>query len=174
MDGWQRLCAPDRLAAAVLEANDDAVRRAVSAWASTLADGRLAGRTDGFGREAVMAAPGGEAAESTELAERVLASLQQVQRLRPSEAAVWTGIDDGRHVTVELGATGLTGCIIDVRWAARHHGVTITEATSTALRRVTTQRCTALVHGAELDSLLGDALATLTAVCRQPTTGGEI
>jgi hypothetical protein len=77
-------------------------------------------------------------------------------------------MDDGRHVTVQIGPGGLTACVIDPVWAAYRDGGTIGAALSTALHRAIAKRPTASSPGVEIDGLLGDALATLASIATPP------
>ncbi|GAA0545541.1 hypothetical protein GCM10010172_28990 [Paractinoplanes ferrugineus] len=156
------------------EAKNDAVQRAVAAWTADLGQNRQQHRAERPDSEDAERLPHGQVAEATELAERVLVTLQQVQRSPATEPTEYTGTDDGAHVSVQLGLGGLTGCTIDPRWAARYEGAAITAAVSAALVRAAAERAAATTQsGADLDGVLGDALATLSALTRQPTPESE-
>lgn len=89
-DGWQQHLEPERLGAAVLDANNDAVQRAMQLWTAQLQDShwstRRAEGDEATGEAAASSAVDlpaptpGQARDSNELAEQVLSALQAAQR----------------------------------------------------------------------------------------------
>jgi DNA-binding protein YbaB len=176
-DGWQQRLEPDRLGAAVLEANTDAVQRAMRAWTEQLDDsGWWRRRADVDGTAAsgdgVPDLPYGQRRESADLAEDVLASLQAVQRQPVVPAIPDESVDDGRHVAVQVGPGGLTGCTIDPGWAARSNSSSINAALSSALQRAAAKHSATPRPNGKIDATLGDALATLTSFTLHPPAQG--
>jgi len=182
-DGWQQRLEPERLGAAVLEANTDAVQRAMQTWTERLDDGNWwrhradADEAVDNDPEPVIANPDdlphGQERESTDLAEQALATLQAAQQQRADLPPSADGTDDGRHVTVRLEAGGMAECLIEPRWAAQRDGATISAALSTAVRRAAVKRSAESAPSAEIDTLVGDALATLAALTIPTSTGGD-
>jgi hypothetical protein len=164
---------PERLGAAVLEANTDAVQRAMRAWTEQMDDSDWwrrradADRTAASGGE-VPELPYGQRRESADLAEDVLTSLQAVERQPPGPVVPDEGVDDGRQVAIQVGPGGLTGCAINARWAARTGSSSINAAVSSALQRALAKRYAAPRPGGDIDAVLCDALATLTSFTVQP------
>ena len=179
-DGWRQRLEPGRLGAAVLDANTDAVQRAMQAWTAGLDDNRWwRRRADVDMSASEQAAPSvleppepplGRASDGNQLAEQVLTALQTAQRQPIAAATPQEGMDDGRHATVEIGPGGLTACTIDPDWAAHRDGGSIGAALSAALDRAIAKRPTGSSPGVEIDGLLGDALATLVSLAPAPTT----
>jgi len=176
-DRWQERLEPERLGAAVVEANADAVQGATRAWADQLDDsGWWSHRADmdatADSGSDVTELPYGERRESTDLTEEVLASLQAVQRQQPDPAVPDSVMDVGRHITIQVGPGGLTGCTIDPRWAMHSDANSINAALSSALQRAAAKRSATPRPGAEIDAMLGDALATLRSLTTQPPDQG--
>jgi hypothetical protein len=63
---------------------------------------------------------------------------------------------------------------VDPDWAARRDGAVITAALAQALRAAKHAIPAPAAPGADLDGLLGDALATLRAITEQRPAGGEV
>ncbi|ROP33721.1 hypothetical protein EDD30_6757 [Couchioplanes caeruleus] len=178
-NGWhQRLQAAD-LGAAIMQANGDAVRRGMTEWTNHLDDTRRwqQQKTLDEDRPRVDPSdsglpPAGVARESSELTEGVLEALHKVQQPAPAVPHAVEGTDPGSQVTVTLGAAGPLSCAIDADWAATRDGESISSAVNTALRAARDAMPARHAPGADLDGLLGDALATLQAVTRpRPATG---
>jgi len=182
-DGWQRRLEPERLGAAVLEANNDAIQHTMQAWTAQLDDSGWSSRADVDAATGKVPAPAtaemstpphGQGRDVNELAEHVLSALQAAQRPPADAPAPNEGADDGRHVTVQVGPGGLTACTVDPGWAARRDGGTISAALASALKRATATRPAVSSPGTEIDGLLGDALATLAALATpSPTEDGD-
>jgi hypothetical protein len=98
--------------------------------------------------------------------------LQAAQTPPASPPASEEGQDDGRHVTIQIASGGLTACTIEPDWAEQHNGSTISAALSTALQRAVAKRSAQSPPSVELDTLLGDALATLTSLTATPPEQG--
>ncbi|MBU2664801.1 hypothetical protein KOI35_14965 [Actinoplanes bogorensis] len=159
-DRWAQHLPPSRLGAAVLEANADAVRRALRMWTDALDDsGWPAPAADPVDPPL----PAGRDRDVNVVAEEAIAALEKAR----AEPDVPEGSDDGRHVTVRVGAGGLVACVVDADWAQNRDGASLTAALATALGRATAQRAARSETGPA-----ADALATLTAITR-PTEGGE-
>lgn len=105
--------------------------------------------------------PAGQARESTELAEQALGALEAARRQSSAPPAPVEGTDDDRHVTIEIGPAGLTGCTIDPRWAARRDGAAISAALSSALKCAAAKVPAPAPPSPGSNDLLGDALAGL-------------
>jgi hypothetical protein len=180
-DGWRRRLAPAGLGAAVLDANRDAVQRAMQAWTDELDHGRWWSRradldeAAGEGTDPVALGPPepphGQARDSSELAELVLAALQDAQQPTVAPASD-EGTDDRRHVVVQVGPGGLTSCVIDPDWAASRDGTTISAALSSAMQRAKAKRPLTSPPGVESDNLVADALATLASLAMPPIIPG--
>ncbi|MET0415226.1 MAG: hypothetical protein ABW022_04290 [Actinoplanes sp.] len=177
-DGWQQRLEPQELGAAVLGANNDALGSAMRAWAMAMDDGRWQHRDqlpDGTSAPAVPGSPelaAGQARDSNELAEEVLTQLHALQVPPTAAPAEEQAQDDGRHVTIRIGASGVSACAVDARWANNRDGASISAALTVALRRAAAQRPAPPPSSADLDALIGDALATLTALTAHPRTEG--
>lgn len=179
-EGWRQRLEPERLASAVLDASAVAVRRAVQTWSNTLDDGGWWRRradfeenTDGrVAGEGMPDAPFGHARDSNDVAEAVLRRLHDAQ---PPQAAPPASVeghdDDDGHVTIRIAAGGLAACSIDPDWARHSDGVSISAALSTALRRAVA-KYPAPPATSEPDTLIGDALATLTSLTAAPADQG--
>lgn len=178
-EGWQQRVDPAHLAGAVVEANRAAMQQAMQAWSSAM-------QQDGWWRrqaelQADTVATGhleaaslfGRARDSNELAEEALNGLQKVQARQAPSPAPDEGQDDDGHVIIEIGPGGLTACTIDPDWARHHHGSSISAGLSTALRRALAKRSPQPPPPADLDALLGDALATLNSLTAHPDQGGD-
>ena len=178
---WQERLEPDQLGAAVLDAASDAGRAAIRTWTGRLDDSRWWQRQrdadEGVAvpdQEPQVRPPQGRPQHDGEFNEQVMhalqASVRQASRTRPSVDV--RGTDTGQHVTVTLTGGGITGYVIDPWWARDRTGSAITEGVSAALRRALHELAATAHPSAELDALVGDALATLNAVVRQPASGG--
>jgi len=161
---WQRLHDAESLSAAVLAAHREAVKSAVVGWP---------GRSPQQGMPDAPVPPRGHDVEITELAERAITALQQVQRRQASELDTPAGTDDGQHVTIQLGAGGLIACTIDAQWATGREGTVISAALAAALRQATASHKAAAAPRSEFDDLLGDALATFAVITEQALDEGE-
>ena len=182
-EGWRQRLEPDRLADAVLDANSDAMQRAMQGWTTAVDDGgwwRRRRDLEGdptaetpFASRHLPPLPPGQARDGNELAEQVIRTLHDAQTPQTTPAAVGEGHDDGQHITVQISPAGLAGCTIDPDWAQRQDGAFLSAALSTALRRATVQRPVPSWPGAQVHSLVGDAFATLTYLTQTPTEGGD-
>ena len=173
VERWQRLCAADKLSAAVLEAYEDALRVALATWPTGKLDERPLHPSPQHQTPSAPTPPTGQVTESTELAERAITNLQRLQRMPTGASAVHEGSDGKRHVTIQLGSGGLTACKIDPQWAAGRGGTVITDGLATALRHANASRAAASAPQQDLDSFLGDALATFSALTQMPLSGSE-
>jgi hypothetical protein len=177
-NGWDRRLEADGLAAAVMDANTEAIRSGMTAWGNQLDDTRWwAQRADLDENDPQPPAnspslPEGIARDPNALAEDVLKALHNVQR-PPAAPARGEGSDSGRHVVVVLEGAGLADCSVQSDWAARRDGDTITAALNQALRAAKRAMPGRPAPATGLDALLGDALATLRSVTQQPSAGGE-
>ncbi|GGL11877.1 hypothetical protein [Mangrovihabitans endophyticus] len=180
--GWQQHLGPERLGPAVMDAHADALQQAAIRWAGTLdATGwrQRAGPADTIdadnaaGGPAPPDLPHGHARDTSELAEDVLTQLHAAQEPRAATSTQAQGHDDEHHVTLTLGPAGLAACSIDAHWADHRTGDTITRALATALSQAASARADRPDPGARLDALVGDALATLTALTNDPPPDGE-
>lgn len=167
-DGWQLRLKPELLADAVLDANADAVRSAMLTLLTAMsgAGGRRPRTTVSRADPSL-----GHARDDSELVEDVLHRLQDAQKL-PASSTSTTGRDDGKHVTVQLAADGLTACVIEPHWAERHDGVALSVALSTALRRAIVTRPVLPSAGLRPDTLIDDALATLALLTATTSVQG--
>jgi DNA-binding protein YbaB len=179
-NGWNQRIEVDRLGAAVMEANADAINQAMRAWSDQLDDSswwarraRLEHDGPDWSSATVATPPSGHVRDSAELAEDVLGALQRIQQQQPAAAPAGVGSDRNRHVTVKLGQGGLQGCLIDPEWAARRDGDAITAALSEALQAAEAEMPAAPRAGAGVDDLVGDALATLRALTQLSPPGGN-
>jgi len=183
-EGWQQRVDPARLASAVMDANLDAVQRAMQAWTVAMQDSDWRRDQTSFEADArehragpgqpLPESPFGHVRDTNELAEEVLSTLQSVQTQPAPSAAAGTGHDDGRHVTIQLASAGLTACTIEPGWALHHNGASISAGLSTALQRAVAKRSAQSSPRVEPDDLLGDALATLTSLTQiRPDQGGN-
>jgi hypothetical protein len=181
-EGWQQRVDPARLASAVIDANGDAVQRAMQAWTVAMQENGWWRRQADFDADAVEGTAGagqplseslfGHARDSNELAEEVLSKLQATQTQQAPPPAPDEGQDDGQHVTIQIASGGLNACTIEPDWARRHNGSSISAALSTALQRAVAKRSAQPSPRIELDALLGDALATLTSLTAIPPDQG--
>jgi hypothetical protein len=176
---WHERLEPERLASAVVDANADAIQRAMSMWTDALDDNRWWQRRADLEEtttteEPLPPLPYGRVRDTDELAESVLARLHAVRQQSVNESASTEGRDDSRHVAVQIGAGGLTACVIDAEWAKDRDGTSISTALSAALARAVPERAVEEQAkpdaGAELDTLIGDALATLKNLSDQGGT----
>ncbi|MEU4693187.1 hypothetical protein [Actinoplanes sp. NPDC023714] len=179
---WQERLEPDQLGAAILDAASDAGQSAIRAWTGRLDESRWWRRQrdadegvaipDG---EALVGPPLGRPQHDGEFNEQIVnalqASVRQAGRPRPSGEV--TGTDTGQHVAVTLTGGGIAGCFIDPWWARDRTGGAITESVSIALRRAMHELAAPALPSADLDALVGDALATLNAVVHQRASGGD-
>ena len=178
-EGWQQRLEPEQLASAVIEANSDAMQRAMRAFVSAMDDGGWWGRraavdemTDGYpahGSQASPELPVGNARDVNDLAEEVMLKLHRVQTSPAASPASVEGHDEG-HVSIQLGPGGLTACTIAPDWAKHRAGAAISAALSTAVRRAVATYPPLQPAGAEPDTFLGDALATLSSLAATPPT----
>lgn len=176
--GWQQRLRPAGLAAAVVDANAEAIRQAMIAFANELGDGQWwaqrARLDEGVPQSSGVDAahqPPGTARELAHLTEDILKASLAVRRPRGPGPERIDGSDPSRHVTVTLGPAGLVGCSIDAWWAARRDGKTIAGALLRALRDAKSTMPPRPAPGTDLDDLIGDALATLRAVTRHRPPG---
>ncbi len=166
-ESWRQRLDPEELAGAVLEANTDAVREGMRAWTDALDDGgwwqhRTALEDDADEQVASPPLPPGQARDSNDLAEEVISRLQSVQAAVPAQPADHEGRDDDRRVVIRIGASGLSGCVIDADWAKGRDGAVISVALAAALRRAVSGRPDG--PKPEHDDLVGDALTTLNSL----------
>ncbi|MEV0902378.1 hypothetical protein [Actinoplanes sp. NPDC049802] len=184
-DGWHRRIEPEQLGAAVLAANNDAVRGAVRALTDSLDDGgwwRHVREADEDEEDAdprtarLPEPPAGRAHHDLDFNEQVLKTLQNVrQHVDVGAQPSMEGSDDGRHVTVRLGAGGMTGCEIDPRWARDRDSGTVNAALARALTRARGDGGSKLWERvAETDALVNDALATLRSLTQSPPDRGDV
>jgi hypothetical protein len=161
-DGWERRIASRRLAAAVSEAQADAIARGMRDWSKSLADSRWpARRTSSDGTGDAPLPPDGEPREVSELAEEVIASMQSVRERPEAGPTTFDGSDDQGRVTIRLAAEGTLACVIDQHWASGRGGDSITAALATALARARAKLPATGARSAGVDGLIGDVLATL-------------
>ncbi|BCJ44840.1 hypothetical protein GCM10010168_16530 [Actinoplanes ianthinogenes] len=182
-DKWQQRLEPEQLGVAVMEAHREAVRQAMRVLTRRLDDTHWWSRErdldeypeDFLGQSSPATSPsplsGGRVHNDVEYGEDVLKALQAVQR-RADEVPPATkgaeGRDDGRHVVVRLGVGGMTGCEIEPRWARNCDGTRISTALAVALKRAKSEIDAPETNaGSDVDTLLSDALATLTAFTDQ-------
>ncbi|WP_146164168.1 hypothetical protein [Pseudosporangium ferrugineum] len=176
-DGWRQRIAPEALAAAVLDANRDAVRRAMESWIDALDQQRWWRRradVDEFAGEAgqsdLPAPPHGLTRDVNDVAEEAITELQGAQRSASAPAdQEHEGADDGRHVVVRVGQGGLLACDIVPRWAEREEGSAVSAALSVALKRARPEPPPP-PSSSRADDLVADALATLLSMTANPTT----
>jgi hypothetical protein len=178
-EGWQQRIDPAHLASAVIDANGDAVQRAMQAWSVAMQDSGFQRRQTDVEADAVASTaslgqslPFGHARDINELAEEALSQLHAAQAPQTAASALEEAHDDGRHVTVQIASDGLRACTIEPAWAERHNGSTISAALSTALQRAVARRSAQSSPRVELDALLGDAVATLTSLTVIPPDRG--
>jgi hypothetical protein len=179
-DGWDKRIEPSGLGAAVMDANADGIRRGMKAFSDHLDDTRWWGHRvradeDGPDPSTVEASPPptGKERDPGELNEDILKALHMAQQTPEAAAGPVDGSDPQRYVTVTLGPSGLARCVVDADWAERRDGSAITAAFTQALRAAKSEILAPAPPDANLDGLLGDALATLRAITDQhPTAGG--
>lgn len=180
-EGWQQRLYPDRLASAVTEAYSDAMQGAMRAWVSAVNGSgwwRCRATIDevidahtAHGGQALPELPFGHARDVNDLAEEVMRQLQGAQPSQAASPASVEGHDEG-HVSIQLGPGGLTACTIAPDWAEHRDGAAISAALATALRRAVAAYPPSQPAGFEPDTLIGDALATLTCLAATPPTLG--
>lgn len=178
-EGWQQRVDPTRLANAVIDANGDALQRAMQTWTVAMQDSGWWRRQAAFETDAAESTAGasqplpfGHARDVNDLAEQALSQLQAAQSPQAPSSAPEEGRDDGQHVTIQIASDGLRTCTIEPAWAARHSGSAISAALTTALQRAVEKRSPQLSPRVEPDALLGDALATLASLTAIPPHQG--
>jgi DNA-binding protein YbaB len=179
-DGWDRRIEAAGLGAAVMDANADAIRQGMKAFSDHLDDNRwwtkrAHAEEDGPDPSAgpVARPPAGTERDPGELTEDVLKALHTVQQPAETAPGAVEGSDPQRYVTVALGPGGLARCTIDPGWAARRDSNAITAALTQALRAARHAIPAPTAPSADLDGLLGDALATLRAITDRRPAGGN-
>jgi hypothetical protein len=181
-EGWRQRLEPERLASAVLDAHSDAAQRAMRAWSNVVDDrGWWRRRADleyvvaeepAQASRSVPEPPLGQVRDSNELAEEVMRKLRDAQAPQTASPTSAEGQDDGKHVTIQITSGGLASCAIEPDWARHHDGPAISGALSTALRRAVAGHPAPPSAGAEPDSLIADALATLMNLTATPPDPG--
>ncbi|BAL85564.1 hypothetical protein AMIS_3440 [Actinoplanes missouriensis 431] len=180
-DRWQERLEPDQLGAAVLDAAADAGQSAIRALTGRLDESRWWRRQRDADEgtiqdeEPLVRPPLGRPQHDGEFNEQVMNALHASVREagQPHTALEATGTDSGQHVAVTLTGGGIVGCFVDPWWARDRTGSAITESVSAALRRARRDLATPAHPSAQLDTLVGDALATLNAVVHQRAGGDE-
>jgi hypothetical protein len=179
---WQERLEPDQLGAAILEAASDAGQSAIRTLAGRLDESRWWRRQRDAEKGAAIPdveprvkPPLGHPKRDGEFNEQVMNALHASvrQASRPRSSVEVTGTDTGQHVAVTLTGGGIAECFIDPWWAPDRTGTAITEALATALRRALHELAAPAHPSADLDALIGDAVATLNAVVNQRASGGD-
>lgn len=180
-EGWERRLGPEELGAAVMDAYDDAVRRAMHAWAGRLDDTRWWRRQRDEEEEPdASSAPlpplsmDGRVRANVQFSEPVLQALHAAGRRVGEPTASTEASDDGGNTIIRLGAGGLTGCEISPDWARNREGATISAALARALMNASRQAAEVRreLHPG-LDMGLVDALATLSALSDHSPNRGD-
>ncbi|MBW6438209.1 YbaB/EbfC family nucleoid-associated protein [Actinoplanes hulinensis] len=182
-DRWQDRMEPEQLGQAVLDATHDAGQAATQAFTGSLDERRWwrrrqeadAGPQEGPFRSngPVPRSPVGRRQLDGEFNEKIMRTLRATasQANEPSPVVEVEGTDDGHHVMLTLNSGGLSECFIEPDWARNRTASLITDGLLTALRRARRKLPPSDGVKADLDALIGDALATLNAFARQPTSG---
>ncbi|GGN80403.1 hypothetical protein GCM10010112_55920 [Actinoplanes lobatus] len=182
-DRWQDRLEPEQLGQAILDANHDAGEAATRAWTGSLDESHWwrrrqdadAGPQQGpFQRNGPLPRlPMGRPQLDGEFNEKIMRALRVTvnQANQPAPVVEVEGTDDGHHVVLTLNAAGLSECFIEPDWARNRMAGLITEGLLTALRRARRKLPPSGHAGADLDALIGDALATLNAFAQQPASG---
>jgi hypothetical protein len=180
-EGWERRLGPEELGAAVMDAYDDAVRRAMQAWTDHLDAARWWRRQRDAEEELdVSSAPlpplpmDGRVREDVQFSEPVLQALHAAGRRAGEPTASAEAADEGGNIIVRLGAGGLTGCEISPGWARNRDGATVSAALVRALMNASRQVADARREPhSGLDTGLSDALATLSALSDHSPNRGD-
>ncbi|AEV86664.1 hypothetical protein ACWT_5647 [Actinoplanes sp. SE50] len=179
-DRWHQRLEAEKLAPAVLAAYADAVKTKQRQWVGRLdQSGWWAQRRDAEAgwlvTEPAPAPKGGRPQpDDPEFAEQIMKTLrnarEQASQQPPASAQ---GTDAQRNVTVRLGQGGFVGCDIDTRWARSSSGTAISGALRTALQQAKRELKPSSTTFGEVDALVADALATLSALTRTQQHRGD-